>query len=150
LIYPNLSGGYEIRNPYFKGVIGKKDVSLLMKRKRNERIEPRIESASVTVFEGLMEIFKALTFYRRNEAKTPVIVLNSSHLKKRAAERIIEMGYTKVYRDEVGRQISDSFRHQLGPKITIQDKSALYTGYKDFNEFLTQTKTATGKNESHK
>ncbi len=28
LAFPNLSGGYELRNPYFQGTLGKKDISL--------------------------------------------------------------------------------------------------------------------------
>ena len=97
-----------------------------------------------------MDFLSALTFYQTAEAKTPVIVLNSVHLKDRAVEKIREIGFAKVYlyldRDSAGRKIQNDFRkdaisrilQQLGVGVTIIDKSELYDGYKDFNEFLVQ------------
>jgi 5S rRNA maturation endonuclease (ribonuclease M5) len=134
LAFPNLSGGYELRNPYFQGTLGKKDISLLVKSQR-EKV-----STAVTVFEGFMDFLSALTFYQTAEAKTSVIVLNSVHLKETAVKKIKEIGFAKVYlyldRDFAGRKIQNDFRQQLG--VTIIDKSELYDGYKDFNQFLVQ------------
>jgi len=48
--FPNLSGGYEVRNRYFKGSIGKKDISLLAKRKKTVE-DSEIQPPAVTVFE---------------------------------------------------------------------------------------------------
>jgi DNA primase len=144
LAFPNLSGGYELRNPYFQGTIGKKDISLLVNRKRNRPEEREEASTAVTLFEGFMDFLSALTFYHTAEAKTPVIVLNSVSLKDRTSLKIKEIGCTKIYlyldRDKSGRFLADYFRHQFGHDITIQDKSELYTGYKDFNEFLVKRK----------
>ncbi len=161
LAFPNLSGGYELRNPYFKGTLGKKDISLLVKRKRKEETDANQTAAAVTVFEGFIDFLSALTFYQTCEAKTPVIVLNSVSLKDQAVQKIREMGKSCVYlyldRDEVGRRIQDDFRQQFGfdtqatqPKglgITIIDKSELYAGYKDFNDFLVQTQALGSKQE---
>ena len=98
-----------------------------------------------------MDFLSALTFYRRKEAKTPVIVLNSVHLKDRAVEKIREIGFTKVYlyldRDSAGRRIQNDFRQQFGLGVTIIDKSSLYAGYKDFNDYLVQTKALKSKQE---
>jgi len=137
LAFRNLSGGYELRNPYFKGSIGKKDISLLAKRKR---IDEEIKSQAVTVFEGFMDFLSALCFYNVSHAKTEVIVLNSISLKERAIEQIRAKGFVSVYfyldRDESGKQIVADFRKELRPDVAIIDKSGLYSGYKDFNEFL--------------
>jgi DNA primase len=105
LAFPSLSGGYELRNPYFKGAIGKKDISLV--KRKNKPEEKRTTEMAVTIFEGFMDFLSALTYFQVREAKTPVIVLNSVSLKKRALEKIKEIGVTKVYlyldRDEPGR-----------------------------------------------
>jgi len=137
LAFRNLSGGYELRNRYFKGGIGKKDISLLAKRKRGDE---SIKSQAVTVFEGFMDFLSALCFYAVSHAKTEVIILNSVFLKDRAIERIYAKRFISVYlyldRDESGKKIAADFRKQLRPDVTIIDKSDLYRGYKDFNEFL--------------
>ena len=82
----------------------------------------------------------ALCFYNVSHAKTEVIILNSVFLKDRAIERIYAKGFVSVYlyldRDESGKQILTDFRKELCPDVTIIDKSNLYSGYKDFNEFL--------------
>jgi len=141
LAFPNVSGGYELRNPYFKGSIGKKDISLLVKRKRGD--SDATESLAVTVFEGFIDFLSALCFYQVKEAKTAVIVLNSVSFSYRAIEKIKEMGITKVYlyldQDAGGTQSTVYFRQHLGGSLSLIDKSSLYTGYKDFNEFLVQT-----------
>jgi len=72
-----------------------------------------------------------------------VIVLNSVSLKQRAIERIFANHFTKVYlyldRDDSGKRLKAHFAKQLSDEVTIVDKSDLYTGYKDFNEFLIST-----------
>lgn len=140
LAFPNLSGGYELRNPYFKGSIGKKDISLLAKRKRRGVDEKFAEA--VTIFEGFMDFLSALCFFQVAEAKTSVIVLNSVSLKERAIEQIRANRFEKVYlyldRDDAGTLLFADFRKQLS-NIALSDKSDLYIGYKDFNEFLVST-----------
>ena len=90
-----------------------------------------------------MDFLSALTFYHTQQAKTPVIVLNSLSLKARAVEKIRNMSVGKVYlyldRDDSGNRIKAHFTKQLNPDVTLIDKSDLYSGYKDFNEFLVST-----------
>jgi len=135
LAFPNDSNGYELRNPYFKGSIGKKDISVLAKRKRNPE--------AVTVFEGFIDFLSALCFYQVPQALTDVIVLNSVSLKERAIERIRGDHFEKVYlyldRDDSGIRLKTHFAKQLSAKVTVVDKSDLYTDYKDFNELLIST-----------
>jgi len=150
LAFPNVSGGYELRNPYFKGSIGKKDISLLVKRKRGD--SDATESLAVTVFEGFIDFLSALCFYQVKEAKTAVIVLNSVSFSYRAIEKIKEMGVTQVYlyldQDDGGKQGIAHFRQHLGSRISLKDQSSLYTGYKDFNAFLVQTSILQRENSS--
>lgn len=132
LAFANDSGGYELRNPYFKGTHGSKDITSLGAKEGEN-------SQEVTIFEGFIDYLSALTYYQRTAATTPVIVLNSVAMRQRAVEAIRRMGAAKVYLyldlDESGREIAGYFKEQL-PGVEILDKSDLYAGYKDFNEFL--------------
>jgi hypothetical protein len=140
LAFPNQSGGYELRNPYFKGSLGRKDISLLPKKKRSE---DSTRSGELTVFEGFIDFLSALTFYQVTEALTDVMVLNSVSLKEKGVQTIRQRKVTKVYlyldRDATGLQLKAHFTKELSPNIVIVDKSDLYAGYKDFNEFLVAT-----------
>ena len=133
LAFANDSGGYELRNPYFKGTHGTKDITCLGAGEGGSAQE-------VTVFEGFIDYLSALTHYQRSAAATPVIVLNSVAMQQRAVEAIRRMGAAKVYlyldRDESGKKLARDFKEQL-PGVEVLDKSDLYAAHKDFNEFLT-------------
>jgi len=139
LAFPNDSGGYELRNKYFKGVHGSKDISII--RKKNFANQKKNEGGgqAVTVFEGFMDFLSALEYYGK-PITTPVIVLNSVAMKDRAIEAIRDMQVSKVYlyldRDDSGRELSGYFQQRL-QGMTIVDNSVLYAEHKDFNEFLT-------------
>jgi DNA primase len=161
LAFPNDSEGYELRNRYFKGAHGSKDISsingreggvntLLAKRKVSEQAGTNTEArtgissgtegseVAVTVFEGFMDFLSALEHYHK-PITTPVIVLNSVAMKDKAITAIRNMGAGKVYlyldNDKAGRELTEHFREQL-QGVTIVDNSSLYEGYKDFNEWL--------------
>jgi len=139
LAFPNDSRGYELRNKYFKGVHGSKDISVI--GKKNFANEKKIDGGeqAVTVFEGFMDFLSALEYYGK-PITTPVIVLNSVAMKDRAVEAIRDMQVSKVYlyldRDESGRELTGYFQQRLQGMTTV-DNSVLYAEYKDFNEFLT-------------
>jgi DNA primase len=132
LAFPNQSGGYELRNPYFKGTYGTKDITLL-------HHEPNSQADAVTVFEGFMDYLSALTYYGKQEADTPVIVLNSVAMRDKAAKTILTMEAATVHfyldLDFSGREAMEYIQDQL-PKVDVIDHSALYTGYKDMSEWL--------------
>lgn len=142
LCFPNDSGGYELRNKYFKGVHGSKDISMIeLKNLANEK-KIDGEQAVTTVFEGFIDFLSALEHHGK-PITTPVIVLNSVAMKDRAVKAIKEMGVDKVYlyldNDVAGRELTDHFNQQLAG-MTIIDNSVLYAKYKDFNEFLVNSK----------
>lgn len=138
LAFPNNSEGYELRNEYFKGVHGTKDISVVGRKEfANEK---KIEGGgrAVTVFEGFMDFLSALVHYGK-PITTPVIVLNSVAMKDRAVKAIRDMQVSKVYlytqRDERGIEARNYIAEEL-KGIDVLDKSDLYEGYEDFNEFL--------------
>jgi 5S rRNA maturation endonuclease (ribonuclease M5) len=138
LAFKNGSGGYELRNPYFKGVHSSKDITIIDKKELLTKRKAGKEVEAVTVFEGFIDFLSALTYYGK-PITTPVIVMNSVAMKDRAVEVIKEMGVSKVYlyldRDQSGRELTEHFRNEL-QGVDFLDKSDLYADYKDFNEFL--------------
>ncbi|MEX1021129.1 MAG: toprim domain-containing protein, partial [Litorilinea sp.] len=132
LAFPNQSGGYELRNPYFKGTYGTKDITLLHHASGNR-------AEVVTVFEGFIDYLSALTHYGRQEATTPVIVLNSVAMRDRAIETIRALAARTLHlyldRDASGQAMAAYFRDHL-PSLDIVDHSGLYAGHKDVSEWL--------------
>jgi len=151
LAFKNESGGYELRNPYFKGVHGSKDITIIGKKDLLAKRKVKEEGQAVTMFEGFMDFLSALTYYGK-DITTPVIVMNSTALKERTAEAIKEMGVDKVYlyldRDRSGRELAEHFKQQLHG-VTVLDKSDLYAEYKDFNEFLVKVRQKKGEATPH-
>jgi len=141
LAFPNNSGGYELRNPYFKGVHGSKDISVI--GLKTDASEKKKEEA-VTVFEGFIDFLSALVYYGK-PITTPVIVMNSVAMKHRTLNTIRDMGSRKVYlyldRDEAGRELAGYLRKEL-QGVAVLDNSGLYDGHKDFNDFLKANKNS--------
>lgn len=143
LAFKNDSGGYELRNPYFQGCQGKKDITL---------IEPAGEGPdrygnAVAVFEGFMDWLTALTLAALPEGAA-VLVLNSASMKDKALAAIRERQPSAVHlyldHDQTGRELVAAFTAQL-PDLTVVDQSGRYAGYKDFNEHLqAQARTRQG------
>jgi hypothetical protein len=132
LAFPNDSGGYELRNPYFKGAHGSKDISLIASL-------PAGNAASVAVFEGFMDFLSWLVHTRTPRPALPVLVLNSVATKDRAIAVIRDLHPQSVRlfldHDASGRKLSAEIAAQL-PGIAVSDQSELYAGCKDFNEWL--------------
>lgn len=131
LAFTNDSGGHELRNPYFKGTYGTKDITTINGTDNY--------ATEVLVFEGFMDFLSAKTFYQDGFTQ-PAIVLNSVAMKEKAIEAVKREGVTDVSlyldHDESGREVKGYLEEQLEGVVTIIDKSDLYGGYKDFNEFL--------------
>ena len=89
LAFGNTSGGYEVRNAYYKGCLNNKDISLI--RHLTEETQE-----NVCVFEGFMDYLSFLTIRVKNNPQHPrlnaqdYVILNSvSNLSK--AESILVM-----------------------------------------------------------
>ena len=124
--FPNILGGYEIRNRFFKGCLPPKDVTLLA-----------YGSASCNLYEGFMDYLSARVLGIGNGEDH--LVLNSvSNLTK--AYRHLD-GYGKLQchfdNDEAGRRTLEALRARYGGKVT--DCSGLYGGCKDLNDYLQKT-----------
>ena len=76
--FPNSSGGYELRNPYFKGCMGRKDITIL----KGEEVK-ELDTSCCHVFEGFFDFlsFRVLQAMGRlrlpSYGSTHYIILNS-------------------------------------------------------------------------
>lgn len=125
LAFPNVAGGYELRNPYFKGSWPPKDISLV----------PGAEPAAVAVFEGFMDYLSALACGMLADSPLAVIVLNSASLRDRAVAAIpAEVRSVELYfdHDPAGRELTAYFQEQLS-SLGVVDRSDRYSGHKDLN-----------------
>ena len=125
LAFKNDSDGYETRNAYFKGCIGKKDITTI-KSSQNEKL---------SVFEGFMDYLSALTYYKIDKFKSDVIILNSVSNKNIIIPLLNR--YKKVYlfldNDKAGNETKQEL---YTANHNCIDCSNLYKNYKDFNDFL--------------
>lgn len=142
LAFPNDLGDYELRNPYYQGVYGRKAITTLHRDKMQE-------GGKVLVFEGFMDFLSYLVWYEMKPRST-VIVLNSVELKQEAVKAIRELkaGTVEAYpdNDDAGRKLMAYLRENL-PRVHIEDKSSLYAdlGYNDFNDLLKAEKAKVTK-----
>lgn len=129
--FGNVQGGYEVRNPFFKGTVGRKDISLIRMGGQTD---------FCTVFEGFMDFLSYMTLCRHTDFEPfattmDFLVLNSvsnirGAMKWLAAYRTVTCCLDN---DDAGRRTVD----MLGEaRDGIHDASNVYEGFKDFNDFL--------------
>ena len=126
--FPNMAGGYEVRSRHFKGCIPPKDVSLV-----------KLENTAAdmcSVFEGFMDFLSAATLGLETG---DCLVLNSVSNVEKAMKYLDGYGRIDCYfdRDEAGRRTLDVLGKRHGGRAC--DRSALYDGCKDLNEYLQLT-----------
>ena len=126
--FPNVSGGYEIRSRFFKGCVPPKDVSPV-----------KVEGSSAgvcSVFEGFMDFLSAATLGLETG---DCLVLNSVANVEKAMKHLDGYGRIDCYldRDEAGQRTLETLKRHYGERVC--DRSALYDGCKDLNEYLQLT-----------
>ena len=126
--FPNMAGGYEVRSRHFKGCIPPKDVSLV-----------KLENTAAdvcSVFEGFMDFLSAATLGLETG---DCLVLNSVSNVEKAMKHMDAYGRINCFldRDEAGRRTLDVLGKRHSGRVC--DRSALYDGCKDLNEYLQLT-----------
>ena len=132
--FPNVAGGYEVRNRFFKGCIAPKEISHI-----RQQGEPR---EKCLVFEGMMDYLSFLTLRMRNCPTMPnldgqdYIILNSVANVSKAVDALY--GYGRIHclldNDEAGRNAYMELAREFGGRI--RDFSDNYNGHKDLNDYL--------------
>ena len=128
--FPNIAGGYEIRNPFFKGCIAPKDISHFYAE------EPK---KVCLIFEGFMDFLSFMTLRRKENdglKRQDYLVLNSVTNIHKAAKRLSRYDSVQCFldNDNAGRNAYLQLSKELGKSVT--DTSTLYNGFKDLNEYL--------------
>ena len=132
--FPNVAGGYEVRNRFFKGCIAPKDISHI-----RQQGEPR---KKCLVFEGMTDYLSFLTLRMKNCPTMPnldgqdYVILNSVSNVSKAID--VLHGYGCIHclldNDEAGRKTYWKLEKEFAGRI--RDFSQNYNGYKDLNDYL--------------
>lgn len=135
IAFGNLSDGYEVRNPYFKGCIGHKDITLIA-HTFNEWQD------GCLVFEGFMDFLSYLTLVMRKDRRFVIespcdyMILNSVANLKRALQYLDR--YTHIHcffdNDHAGRKTAETVMELYEYRVT--NESFRYVKYKDVNDYL--------------
>ena len=144
--FPNISGGYEIRNRYFKGCIAPKDITHI-----RQQGEPK---NACYVFEGFMDYLSFLTLRLESCPQCPdfdrqdYMVLNSV---ANVSKALYPLGsYERIHcffdNDRAGMEALQQIRKEYDSTRHIRDASQIYCGCKDLNEYL-QKRIAEGKGQ---
>ena len=126
--FENVCGGWELRNRYFKGCRGHKDISYLPWA----RDGPSTECA---VFEGFIDYLSALTLGIISGADA--IILNSVVNVNKAVPYLKDYKTINCYldNDTAGRTALTELTAVYGSFVI--DRSILYSEFNDLNEYLT-------------
>jgi len=134
--FKNDSGGYELRNPYFKGGCSPKDITTINNGHYN-----------VCVFEGFFDFLSYKTYYNRlhtirrenGHPETNYVILNSLAFfeKARGFMETHQRIFLFLDRDTAGQNCSACAR-ALNDKYV--DDSNLYNGFQDLNMWLVNNK----------
>ncbi|MBC5862832.1 toprim domain-containing protein [Flavobacterium turcicum] len=132
--FKNNSGGYEIRNPYYKISSSPKDITSIING-----------ATEVAVFEGFIDFlsFKATT-KNLPENGQDFVVLNSVSFFERARPFMENHESIRLYldRDNTGLNCTE---RALSLSTKYKDESHLYKSFNDFNDYLTQSSKASKK-----
>ena len=132
--FPNIAGGYELRNRYFKGCLAPKDITHIRQQGAQRDV--------CYLFEGFMDYLSFLTIRVNNNPEEPrtneqdYMVLNSvSNLSK--AEQLLRP-YTRIGsfldNDQAGQRAYENLKKMFGNRL--QDLSHHYAGHKNLNDYL--------------
>ena len=131
--FPNIAGGYELRNPFFKGCIAPKDISHFYAD------EPK---KVCFLFEGFMDFLSFMTLKRKENPQNTglrqqdYMVLNSVTNIHKTIERLSRYDSVQCFldNDDAGRNAYLQLSKRLRDSVT--DSSTIYNGFKDLNEYL--------------
>jgi len=131
--FPNCGGGYELRNPFFKGCIAPKDISHFYAD------EPK---KICFLFEGFIDFLSFMTLRRIQNpqynglSNQDYLILNSVTNIHKALKCLSVYNNIQCFldNDEAGRNAYLQLSKELGDSGV--KASALYNGYKDLNDYL--------------
>ena len=133
--FKNNSGGYEIRNPYFKASSSPKDITTF---------ENAAKEAAV--FEGFTDFLSFMAIHQnQQQIISDFVILNSVSFFEKARQFMEEHEGIRLYldRDTTGQDYS---QYALSLSNKYKDESHLYKLHKDLNDWLINFGKAQKKN----
>ena len=124
--FENRSGGWELRNSFYKGSLQKKDISLI-------NLNNQTENKNVAVFEGFTD---ALSFVEMKPFfNGDLLVMNSVSLLNRTKEYLKNYSEINLFldNDKAGETCKNSI---LKSYPEAKDHSEIYALHKDLNDYL--------------
>ena len=122
--FPNDAGGWELRNPYFKGCFAPKAISTIK----------GTDSHKLQLFEGFMDFLSWRKLHP--EVQDDSIILNSLNLLPKLIPSL--HAYTMIEslldNDEAGDRVT---KQLIDAGLPVKDIRACYAPYKDINKYLT-------------
>ena len=137
--FKNNSGGYEIRNPYFKASSSPKDITMLNNGAKE-----------ITVFEGFIDFLSFMAIPKnQSQIQTDFMILNSAAFFEKARPIMEQHDTIRLYldRDKTGQNCS---HYALSLSNKYKDDSNLYQGHKDINDWLVNFGKTQKKNLRYK
>ena len=122
--FKNTEAGYELRNEYFKGSSSPKAVTFFDNN----------NSKSITIFEGFFDFLTYQSINKNQLTETNFLVLNSLSFFQKQTNLMEKHNRINLYldRDPAGKKITENAKKT---SLKYRDKSGLYKGYKDLNEW---------------
>lgn len=130
--FPNRSGGYELRNRWFKGSSSPKDVSVVDNG-----------SSHLCVMEGFMDFLSLLNLNQKRVIELPprtsFLVLNSISFLNKNLTLLQAHDEVRLFLDNdlAGREAKQALTLK---GISFKDAASFYADHKDVNEFLKSIK----------
>ena len=123
--FKNDSDGYEIRNPYIKLCLGKKDLTFI-----------KNQSKTLRVFEGFAD-YLSFKILEKSLEKEPsdYIILNSISMISKVKNQLENYQQIELYldNDRTGDSVTEILKKE---NSNVSDERILFKNHKDLNEFL--------------
>ncbi len=139
--FPNIVGGFELRNPFFKGCHGMKGPSVIPLSKSGR-------TENCCVFEGFMDFLSYQTLAQSGQQQViqpfpcDSIVLNSTAMVRKTVPFIdvYSLAYCYLDNDDAGKEAFAKMEKILPGKLVNCSSTGFLELYKDLNEYLQTSK----------
>ena len=135
--FPNIVGGYELRNPFFKGCHGEKPPSIIPLSKSGR-------TECCCIFEGFMDFLSYQTLVQSGNTDVvqpfpcDSIVLNSTSMARKTVPfvDVYRRAFCYLDNDDAGRKAFAQMEESLPGKLVNRSGIDWLAPYKDLNDYL--------------
>ena len=137
----NSGEGYEINNPVgSNSASGKKSFKSFLGKTKDITSININSGKNLVIFEGWPDFEAFKSHYNFFDFEHSAIILGSTSLVKRAIEEVKHYTYDHIFlyldNDQSGRKATQQLTDALKENYGITDKSPVYQGHADFNDWV--------------